>query len=175
LEEEKLMRKISGIGGLAAICLFAISAGWCAAPATKSSGTIVIVFKDGHRQSFNLSDIERVEFPASAQVAEGPAPSNPQAPPRGHYVGRWECGDGNGGTFYIDLKESGEAWRSIGNVRGHWEYVNGEAHVTWDDGAQDAIRKAGLHYQKSAYEAGKSFSDHPSNVTNARLTNPKPI
>jgi len=65
--------------------------------------------------------------------------------------------------------------RSIGNVRGRWAYVNGEAHVTWDDGAQDAIRKVGSHYQKSAYQAGKSFSDRPNNVASARLTNPRPI
>ena len=170
------MRKLIGIAGLGAIVFFAFSAARAAAPPSKSgSGTIVIVFKDGHRQTFNLSEIERVEFPATAHIAEETAPSNPQAPPRGHYVGRWECGDGSGSTFYIDLKENGEAWRSIGHVRGRWEYVNGEARVTWDDGAQDAIRKVGSHYQKSAYEAGKSFTDHPANVTNARLTNPKPI
>jgi len=40
------------------------------APAPKSGqGTIVIVFKDGHRQSFNLSEIERVEFPAAPVAA----------------------------------------------------------------------------------------------------------
>ena len=169
------MRKVIGIGGLAVIWLLAVCIAGAAPPSSKSSaGTIVIVFKDGHRQTFNLSDIERVEFPAAAHVAEETTPSNPLAPPRGHYVGRWECGDGNGGTFYIDLKESGDAMRSIGGVRGHWEYVNGEARVNWDDGAKDAIRKVGSHYEKSAYEAGKSFSDRPANVTNARLTNPKP-
>ena len=79
------------------------------------------------------------------------------------------------GNLLIDLKENGDALRSIGDVRGHWEYVNGEARVTWDDGAQDAIRKVGSRYQKFAYEAGKSFTDHPANVASARLTNPKPI
>ena|SRR5579859_5668685 len=172
------MRKFIGVAGLAAIFSLGFSAAVFAAPApskNSSGGTIVLVFKDGHRQTFNLSDIERVEFPAPPVVAPNPNSSNPAAPPRGHYVGRWECGDGNGGTFFIDLKESGDAMRSIGNVRGHWEYVNGEAHILWDDGAQDALRKVGSNYQKSAYEAGKSFSDRPANVTNARLTNPKPI
>ncbi len=171
------MRKFIGIAGLAAIFFLGVSAAVAASPASSktSAGTIVIVFKDGHRQSFSLSDIERVEFPAPAVVAENSVPSNSAAPPRGHYVGRWECGDGNGGTFYIDLKEDGVAVRSIGDVRGHWEYVNGEAHIVWDDGAQDALRKVGSQYKKSAYNAGKSFSDRPANVTNARLTNPKPI
>ena len=169
------MRRVVGIAGLVVISFLGVTAAVAAPAAAKSSaGTIVIVFKDGHRQAFNLSDIERVEFPATVRGSEETAGTNPQAPPRGHFVGRWECGDGAGSTFYIDLKESGEAWRSIGNVRGHWDYENGSAHVIWDDGAKDAIRKVGSHYEKSAYDAGKSFTDHPSNVTNARLTNPKP-
>jgi hypothetical protein len=90
-------------------------------------------------------------------------------------VGKWEAGDGNGGTFYITLDESGDAHRSIGGVHGKWAYVDGEAHITWDDGAQDAIRKVGSRYQKFAYEAGKSFTDVPDNVASAHLTNPRPI
>ena len=171
------MRKNVVVAGISLIGLLAVGGVMArsATPPKSSSGTIVIVFKDGHRQSFKLADIERVEFPAPEQVGQSATPSNPEAPPRGHYVGRWECGDGNRGLFYIDLKDSGDALRSIGDVRGRWEYVNGEAHVTWDDGAQDAIRKVGSHYQKSAYEAGKSFSDRPANVASARLLNPKPI
>ena len=171
------MRKFIGSAAMAAIFLLAHSAGSAAAPppARSSSGTIVIVFKDGHRQSFNLSDIERVEFPGATVAGNATTPVSPDAPPRGHYIGKWECGDGNGGTFYITLKENGDAQRSIGDVRGRWDYVNGEARVTWDDGAQDALRKVGSHYQKSAYHAGKAFTDQPDNVANARLTNPKPI
>ena len=33
------------------------------------SGQIVIVFKDGHRQSFNMGEIARIEFPGGAPVA----------------------------------------------------------------------------------------------------------
>src|SRR4051794_9667758 len=169
------MRKFIGSAAVAAIFLLTVGASSGAAPAPKSGpGTIVIVFKDGHRQSFNLSEIERVEFPGG--VAGNAANTvNPDAPPRGHYIGEWECRDGNGGRFFIDLKENRDALRSIGNVRGRWDYVNGEARITWDDGAQDALRKVGSHYQKSAYRSGKSFSDKPDNVANARLTNPKPV
>ena len=170
------MRKFIGIAGSAAIFLLAVSAGFAAPASSKSgAGSIVIVFKDGHRQSFSLSDIERVEFPVAALAADESASNNSIGPPRGHYVGKWECGDGNGDTFYINLKESGDAMRSIGDVHGRWVYVNGEAHVTWDDGAQDAIRKVGSRYQKSAYHQGKSFTDRPDNVTVARLANPRPI
>jgi hypothetical protein len=141
------------------------------APAKASSGQIVIVFKDGHKQSFNLADIERVEFPTSDVAAT----ASPYGPSRGHFIGKWECGDGSGGTFTIALDEDGNAMRSIGDVHGKWVYVNGEAHVTWDDGAMDAIRRVGSQYQKFAYKAGNSFTDVPANVTNARNVTPKPI
>jgi hypothetical protein len=167
------MRKLIGVTVLAAF-LLAPGPGSHAAATRSGSGTIVIVFKDGHRQTFNLSDIERVEFPGSS-VASDSGSSNPEAPPRGHYVGKWECGDGTGNTFYITLKDSGDAMRSIGDVHGRWQYINGEARVTWDDGAQDALRKTGSRYQKFAYRAGKSFTDQPENVTDARLTAPRPI
>lgn len=147
-----------------------------AAPAAKSgSATLVIVFKDGHRQSINLADIERVEFTSGAVTSSETAPANPLAPPRGRYIGNWEVGDGNGSDFTITLKENGDAFRSLGDVHGTWRYVNGDALITWDDGAQDAIRKAGSRFQKYAYRAGKSFSDAPDNVTAARNTSPRPI
>jgi hypothetical protein len=164
------MRKIVSSAALAAILLLAIPYTFAAPPASSKGapGTLVIVFKDGHRQSFNLADIERVEFPA-AEFAGTSGPS------RGHFLGKWEVGDGNGMNFYITLLDDGNAMRSIGNVHGHWSYVNGEAQVTWDDGAEDAIRKVGSRFQKFAYNAGKSFTDSPENVTNARNTTPKPI
>jgi hypothetical protein len=99
----------------------------------------------------------------------------PNAPSRGRFLGKWECGDGSGGTFYITLEESGDATRSIGGVHGKWAYVEGEARVTWDDGAEDAIRKVGSRFQKFAYSAGKSFTDEPDNVANAHNTTAHPI
>ena len=163
------MRKIVSSAPLAAILLLAIPSTFAAPPTTSKNvpGTLVIIFKDGHRQSFNLADIERVEFPA----AEFAATSGPS---RGHFLGKWEAGDGMGSDFYITLSDDGNAMRSIGNVHGRWSYVNGEAQITWDDGAEDAIRKIGSRFQKFAYKAGKSFTDTPDNVTNARNTTPNP-
>jgi hypothetical protein len=168
------MRKIVRFTGLAAIVLLTACSVFAAPPppAKGVPGTIVIVFKDGHRQSFNLADVDRVEFPTSDQ---GSSMGSSSGPSRGHFIGRWECGDGNGGTFYITLEEDGNARRSIGDEHGRWAYVNGEAQIKWDDGLGDAIRKVGGSYQKSAYTAGKSFSDVPTNVTNARNITPKPI
>ena len=170
------MRKILSAAGLTTILLFTVSNGLAAPPPAAKSvpGTIVIVFKDGHRQSFNLADIDRVEFPVSDQVASMTTTTT-TGPSRGHFFGKWECGDGSGGTFYITLEENGDAMRSIGNVHGKWTYLNGEAQIKWDDGAEDAIRKVGSKYQKFAYTAGKAFTDVPANVTDARNTTYKPI
>jgi hypothetical protein len=167
------MRKIVSSATLAAILLFAIPSTFAAPPASSKGvpGTIVIVFKDGHRQSFNLADIERVEFPAGDFAGS----FGSSGPSRGHFLGKWEVGDGSGNDFYITLLDDGNAMRSLGNVHGRWSYVNGEAQVTWDDGAQDAIRKVGARFQKFAYNSGKSFTDIPDNVTNARNLTPKPI
>ena len=53
--------------------------------------------------------------------------------------------------------------------------MNGEARISWDDGWHDAIRKAGSKHEKVAFEPGRSFTDEPSNVTDAKNTNPQPI
>jgi hypothetical protein len=117
--------------------------------------------------------------PASSSPAAQPSPTQapppPGAPPRGHFVGKWEVGDGAGNTFYITLNDDGSAWRSLRRVHGKWVYVNGEARVTWDDGAQDAIRRTDGRDQKFAYREGKSFTDEPDNVTDAHNTSPRPI
>ncbi len=164
------MRKSIGAVCLAVLFLLAIPAHSTPAPAADKS-TITIVFKDGHRQTYNLSDIERIEFPLSEQAAA----ANPNGPSRKRFLGKWEVGDGAGNTFYISLFDDGEAKRTLGNVRGHWEYVDGEARITWDDGAQDAIRHVGNRFQKYAYHMGKSFTDEPDNVTAARNTMPNPL
>ena len=81
-----------------------------------TSGAIVIVFKDGHRQTFNLSDIDHVEFAGGASSHPLPADSY-RVPSRGRFFGKWECGDGRGNNFYITLNEDGTAYRSIGETR----------------------------------------------------------
>lgn len=166
------MPKLARVAGLCSVLLITVASGFAAPPAVKStSGSLVIVFKDGRRQSFSLADIERIEFPSGEVSGTVTLPS----PSRGHFVGNWEVGDGNGRTFYIALEENGDAMRSLGHVHGRWTYVNGEAEIRWDDGAQDAIRKVGSNFQKFAYSSGKRFTDVPDNVTNARNTMPKPI
>jgi hypothetical protein len=171
------VRKTIVAAGLLSMLLLALPAALAKPPVApkNGAGTIVIVFKDGHRQTFNLADIVRVEFPASASVAEESTPANPLTPPHGRFLGKWDVGDGSGNTFQITLKENGEAFESMHNQHGKWEYVNGEAHVTWSDGWHDAIRRSGSRFQKFAYGPGKSFNDTPDNVTDAHNTSPRPI
>jgi hypothetical protein len=171
------MRTIVRVAGLATLLSLAVSCAFAAAPpASKSShGTMVIVFKDGHRQSFDLSGIERVEFPAAPATAIASVPGSSSWPSRAHYLGKWEVGDGSGSNFFITLYDNGDALKSIGGKHGRWEYVDGEARVTWEDGWHDVIRKVGSSYQKSAYGEGKSFTDAADNVTGARNTSPHPI
>ncbi|KAA6461955.1 hypothetical protein DYQ86_09965 [Acidobacteria bacterium AB60] len=171
------MRKTTFVAGFSSLLLLCIAHNLAAATPPKNSGSqLVIVFKDGHRQSFSLSDIERIEFPgATASASADTQPYNPNWPPRGRYFGKWEAGDGAGSTFTITLKESGDAFRSIGDMHGKWVYVNGEAHITWDDGSMDALRKVGSRFQKSAYRAGKSFDDKPDNTAEAHNTSHQPI
>lgn len=166
------MRKLISVSALASWMLAAALVPAAAAPAKSAPGTLVVVFKDGHRQTFRLADIERIEFPSTGMASDSGSTS---LTPRGRYIGKWEVGDGAGNTFYINVKENGTAERSLRDMRGHWEYVNGDALITWDDGAQDAIRRTGSHFQKFAYSAGKKFTDAPDNVTEAHNTSPRPI
>ena len=124
-----------------------------------------IVYKDGHREKLR-ADVERIEFGDSG---------GPKTPGRAHYIGKWKVGQGNGDTFLVTLEADGEARKSIGPPHGTWTVVDGEAHIAWDDGWHDAIRRAGSSHEKLAYEPGRTFGDDPSNVTKAEKTDREPI
>jgi hypothetical protein len=162
------------------------------AASSDDHGSVVVVFKDGHRQDLDVADVARIDFKAPAMIVfkDGHRQSIPAAdveriefentasmsvPGRNHFVGKWEVGEGNGSSFYITLESDGTAKKSIGPPHGTWSFVNGDARVAWDDGWHDAIRKVGAKYKKFAYQPGKSFDDPPSNVTAARNTDPRPI
>jgi hypothetical protein len=189
------MRGLNRVVGVSGILLFAV-AGAVAKPVPSPAddrSSIVIVFKDGHRQSFAMAEISRIDFKAPAVIVykdghqEKISPSDiariefgnssvgEMMPGRGHFVGKWEVGEGNGGKFFITLDADGGARKTLGPSHGTWTLVDGEARISWDDGWHDAIRKVGTKHEKLAYEPGKSFDDPPSNVTAARNTQPKPI
>jgi hypothetical protein len=174
-------------------CMLCWQTGICAAQSSSgNSGLMVIVFKDGHQQSFALSEVSRLEFnPARIVLKNGRQEdlsandivriemNNPSAGSgvlgRDHFLGKWKVGTGAGTSFIITLEPNGQAKKSIGASHGTWEVVNGEARIKWDDGWHDAIRKVGSKHEKFAYQPGKSFDDEPSNVTEAQTLNPEPI
>jgi hypothetical protein len=127
----------------------------------------VVVFKDGHRQSLPIADAARIEFPSFSK--DSPIGRN-------YFVGKWKVGvETMAGHFFITLQPNGEARKSMGASHGTWTVVGGEARISWDDGWHDAIRKVGSKHEKRAFAPGKTFSDEPSNVTDAINTTAEPI
>jgi hypothetical protein len=140
---------------------------------TLEGPALVVVLKNGKQQSFAMADVARIEFPGAASSVGAPTPSD--SPGRGHFLGKWELGQGNGSNFYVTLEANGEASKSIGSNRhGTWKVFNGEARITWDDGSHDAIRKVGNKYEKFWYP-DDNFSGKPNNVTEAERIESKPI
>lgn len=168
------MRTLASIAAFAAVSLCSLSASHAAPPPKSAPATITLVFKDGHRQSFSLADVAHIEFSGAAEIATLP-PADSAA--RGQFVGKWIVGVGStdDGTFAITLNADGSASRSLHPLHGTWQFINGEAQITWDDGAKDAIRKVGSKFQKYSYMSGQPFTGKPDNVTSARNTTPKPI
>ena len=138
-----------------------------AADAKPAGDSLVITFKDGRQQSFPVADVARIEFKSSGKAASTSSSAGSSS-----FMGRWRVGDGQGHTFIITLDKEGKASKSIGSNRGTWTLVNGEAHINWNDGWHDAIRKVGNKYEKVAYGPGKSFSDSPDNIAEAKSLEP---
>lgn len=155
--------------------------------------SVTIVFEDGHRQSFPLADIARIEFKDPAEIifkdghqqsvvlseaariefSTSAASGLPFG--RNHFVGKWRVGIGSGGHFLITLKPNGEASKTLGAAHGTWTLVDGEARIAWDDGWHDVIRRVGNSHEKVAYAPEKTYSDEPSNVTDAAKVDAEPI
>jgi len=185
------MRGMTRIGWILAVLLIAA---WVAAPqmaAQDQRNSLVIIFNDGHQQTFPLADA-RIAFKGSNMIVStgGHSQSFPladiahvefgtEAPStlgRGRFLGKWRVGDGAGMNFYITLSRNGEAYKSMDSgTRGTWAEVDGEARITWEDGWRDVLRKAGSKFEKVAFEPGKSFDDTPSNIADAENTDPEPI
>lgn len=166
-------KKLAVLCVLGLLVLAAYGATEKRASKTQGGQTVVIVFKDGHQQSFAMGDVARIEFQGSAN-SDGTS-VNEIVPGRGHFLGKWELGEGNGETFTVNLDSSGNATKSIGsNSHGTWTVVNGEARITWDEGSFDAIRRVGSRYMKFWHPDG-NFSGEPRNVSSAEHIAGKPI
>src|SRR5881394_2927374 len=100
---------------------------------SKDPISIVITFKDGHQETYAMAEVARVEYKDLTQPTIG----------TDYFLGVWEVGDGNSGSFLIKLEPNGEAARSLGASHGTWAVVGEEVRVSWDDGWHDVIRKVG--------------------------------
>jgi hypothetical protein len=115
------------------------------------------------------ADIARVEYRDAVDSMLG----------QDYFLGEWEVGDGNSGTFFIRFNPNGEATRSLGSSHGIWAIAGEEARINWDDGWHDVIRKVGDAHEKFAFAPGTTLDDPPANVTAAwklkqKNSEPKP-
>jgi hypothetical protein len=74
------------------------------------------------------------------------------------FVGVWDCGD-----IVITLNADFTA-RNNRNGSGKWECVNGEAHIVWNSGAKNVLRRDGEGFQKLMWKAGRGLDSQPVNV-----------
>jgi hypothetical protein len=132
-------------------------------PTSKDPISIVITFRDGRQETYAMADIASVEYKDLTQPTIG----------TDYFLGKWEVGDGNSGSFFITLEPNGEAVRSLGASHGIWAIVGEEARISWDDGWHDVIRKAGDGHEKFAFAPSTALDDKAANVTAARKTEPK--
>jgi len=175
-----IMGRFREVAGL----LLVILAGASLCSAQKKS--ITIVLKDGHQKTFSTADVSRIEFKNDAMIVNhdgrqesiplanvvrmdfGGTTSTAQPFGRNHFIGKWKVWEGpDQSSFIITLAPNGEATKSHGAPHGTWALVDGEAHISWDDGWHDVIKKVGDGHEKFAYEPGRPLTDPPSNVTSA--------
>jgi hypothetical protein len=162
-------------------------ASFCAAQKGPEKSAVV-VFKDGHQKTVSIANGSRLEFRGNSMLVSsgGHQEDIPIADivridfvdagrslalDRNHFVGKWEFGEGNGDTFAVELKASGEAHKDHGAPHGTWVFVDGEARISWDDGWHDVIRRVGDKHEKFAFEPGRAITDSPSNVSTATRKN----
>ncbi len=136
-----------------------------AAPDERNS--VVVVFKDGHRKTFSMSEVARIEFPGNPTMASSAG--------QGRFLGEWKVGDCAGAYFTITLERDGIARKTIGAPHGTWIVVDGEARITWEDGNRDTIRKAGDTYEKAWYAPDRSYAEQASCTASAESLDRKPI
>lgn len=159
--EEETMRKLARVVcalGMLVLCAYGANP----KPQTDKQDdqtSIVITFKDGHKESYLMADVAKVEYRDAGEATLG----------QEYFLGRWEAGTGSAdGTFFITLESNGEASKTLGASHGIWTIADDEARITWDDGWLDAIRLISKKkYEKIAFAPGTSFSDEPENVTDA--------
>jgi hypothetical protein len=84
------------------------------------------------------------------------------------WIGQWDCGD-----VVITLNDDFTADKNKTNHLGKWQYVNGDAHIVWNDGKQNVLRRNGQGFQKLYWEAGVSLDSPPTSTCPAVKKRPR--
>jgi hypothetical protein len=114
--------------------------------------SIVITFKDGRQETYSMAEIARVEYKDVTRPTIG----------ADYFLGKWEVGDGNSGSFFILLEPNGEAARSLGANHGTWAVVaKKSASVGMTAGAMSSARWA-MVTRNSHFRSGHSFGRQSS-------------
>ncbi len=94
-------------------------------------------------------------------------------PTQNEFAGKWKVADTAGTPFEITLGDDGSATanRSGEAMEGTWKEENGAAIISWKDGWTTKIAKLGDGYAKTAWGAGLSTADPPSNSSSAEKVN----
>jgi hypothetical protein len=97
---------------------------------------------------------------ARHKAENAPKSSAPSQLPSGDwraFVGVWDCG-----TSTITLHDDFTAHASLKKVGvGKWEYLNGEAHITWTNGWTTHLRRDGEGFQKLTW-FGVNLNSRPN-------------
>ena len=129
--------------------------------------------------------------PADQQVST-PAPTadseSPAVPMRNPYIGYWEVEQSPGmffgligdasDRFFLFLDRDGHASVTLRKgfnnttLRGTWEFVDGEARITWPNQRKDALVKAPKGgFRLHSFGKRDQFTDRPNEKREARLMN----
>ena len=132
-----------------AVCILAILTLAAGSSLAKTGGTtpadrhdsIVIVFKDGHRQNIDMADIARIEFKTPLMIVykdgrqknipasdiariEFESPLTASTPGRNHFLGKWKVGEGNGFQQFLYQARSRRRSHEV-DWRGPWHLDRG--------------------------------------------------
>jgi hypothetical protein len=136
-----------------------------------------VFITDGHQVRDKLPgiwiikhfDLERVAVtqlgPPPAVAAVGGDQAHGQAENDSSvFVGEWVCNKGTIITLNADFTA---ARKDKPNLQGNWGYVNGEAHIDWNQGSRTVLRRDGEGFQKLFWGAGVSMDSPPSDTAPA--------
>jgi hypothetical protein len=91
---------------------------------------------------------------------------------RNFFVGDWRVGRPGKADFVISLDEDSTAKSNASSQSGRWEFVDGEARITWSDGKRQVIRREGSGFRKLYFKPGASFDDPPTDMAAAEKIQP---